>query len=263
MVGLKKSICEIFCSETKVSEFDGGFAVSTPYTGKDGDKIGLYVIGTSGGPYKIIDNALTVAFLEAGGATLDNESRRVAFSGLLAQYGAHYDEDAGELFIDGVYEEKLPRSILDFSALLLRISDLEWMSKERARSTFKDDVRAILHRELDGKVAITDNEPVSENFTDIVPDMSFYPEDREPIALFLISDDSRLWQAIHMKMVAHHEKHLELQVVALLERESAVTHRVRVQADNRLDSIPRYGDERDAAIARIVRVVTNSPRTTH
>jgi len=263
MVGLKKAICDVFCSETQISEFEGGFAVGTPYTGKDGDRIGLYIVGSKGGPYRVIDNALTVSFLEAAGATLDNESRRSAFSGLLNQYGAHYDEEAGELYMDEVAEDRLPRAVLDFSAMLLRICDLEWMSKERTRSTFKDDVRKLLHQELDEKVRITESEAISESFVDIIPDMAFFPVDREPIALFLISDDSRLWQAIHMKMVAYHEKRLDILVVALLERESAVSHRVRIQADNRLDSIPRYGDEKDAAISRIVRVVTSSPRPVH
>ena len=111
MVGLKKAICDVFCSETQISEFEGGFAVGTPYTGKDGDRIGLYIVGSKGGPYRVIDNALTVSFLEAAGATLDNESRRSAFSGLLNQYGAHYDEEAGELYMDEVAEDRLPRDV--------------------------------------------------------------------------------------------------------------------------------------------------------
>jgi Domain of unknown function DUF1828 len=258
VVNLKKAICEAFCSQVEVSEFAGGYAVGTPYFAKDGDRVGMYVMGTNGGPYRIMDNALTVSFLESAGATLENAHRREIFVNLLSEYSAQYNEEDGELYIEQVSESVLPKAVLNFTALLLRVNDLSWLSSEKVRSTFKEDVKNALSARIGQSVKMTENEPVTEALKDITPDLSFYPLNREPIALFLVANDARLWEAIHLKMVATHEQKSPLSVVAILEKENSVTTKVRIQADNRLDAIPRYGDEKKAAIDRVVREIVGN-----
>ena len=62
---LKEDICEAFCSTIQISEFEGGYAIGTPYANRAGDNIGIYAVFGAGDSFRLIDNALTVSFLEA------------------------------------------------------------------------------------------------------------------------------------------------------------------------------------------------------
>ncbi len=263
MVSLKEQICDAFCAGVEVRDFEGGLAIGTPYIDKAGDPIGAYAIGPNGGPYRLIDNALTISFLESDGVYLDNASRLEALSDLLREYGAQFDEEMGEIYIDDVSEAILPKAILDFSALLLRINDLIWLASDRVRGTFRDDLKELLRQEFAGKATIKEDEPVSPELDEITPDMVFVAEGREPVALFIATDESKLWQAMHLRLIADYEKHVQLSVVAMLERESVVSRKVRIKADNRLDATPRYEDEPKAAIHRIATEVLGRQAFVH
>ena len=263
MEGLKQKLCEAFCAGVEVRVFDRGLAIGTPYLDRGGDRIGAYAIGPEGGPYKIIDNALTVSFLEADGFKLENASRRQTLSDLLKAYDAQFDEETGEIYLEGVTEEALPKAVLNFSALLLRMNDLIWLASERVKSTFRDDIKELLRKEFAGKALIKEDEPVSSELSEITPDMVFIAEGREPVALFIATDESKLWQAMHLRLIADYEKHVPLSVVAMLERESAVSSKVRIKADNRLDATPRYEDEPKIAIQRIATEVLGRQATVH
>src|ERR1017187_361572 len=132
---LRDGICEAFCSEVEIAEFSGGLAIGTPYFNRSGDKIGIYALEAKGQRYKLIDNALTVSFLESDGVTLDNVTRRRVLTDLLGEYGAEFDDEMGEIYIDAVKEADLPKRVLDFSALLLRINDMAWLAQDRVKST--------------------------------------------------------------------------------------------------------------------------------
>lgn len=259
----KKDICQAFCQFVEVSTFSGGLAVSTPYLNHLGDPIGIYLLGNDGGPYRIIDNAMTVAYLEAEGATLDSSTRQQAFVQLLNQYGASYDAENGELFIDAVSEAKAPKAILDFSALLLRLNDMLLLTPERAASTFTDDVKKALLGELSGNVPYTEGEPVSDTIKEVIPDLTFYPEGRDPVALFIVTSEPKIWQAIHLRMVADHEAHVPLSIMAVLETDNSVTSSLRVQADNRLDAVPRFRNEPQQALKRMVTEIVGRQATVH
>lgn len=262
-MSLKQRICQTFCSSVEATHFNGGWAVSTPYTNHLGDRIGVYVIGPDGGPYRIIDTALTVAYLEAEGATLDSETRRRAFHTMLDQYGASFDDELGELFIDSVPDTDLPRKILDFSALLLRMNDMLLMTEDRVRSTFRDDVKRALISELAGKATIREDEPPYAELSDVIPDLVAQADGRDPVAIFIATNESKLWQAMHLRMTADYEARKPLQVVAILETDSSATGKVRAQADNRLDAVPRYQGDAKQAIQRVVTEVVGRSSSVH
>ncbi len=264
MDDLKTAICDAFCSRIAVSEFEGGYAIGTPYKNRSGDNIGIYAVESDGNTYRLIDNALTIAFLEAEGATLDNPSRRRALDDLLKEYGgADFDDEMGEIHLDYVKKDELARRILEFSALLLRINDLAWLSQEKVRGTFREDVRALLRKEFDGKAVIREDEPVSESLREVIPDMVIGAGERDPVALFIASDDSKIWQAMNLRLIADYEHNASLQVVAMLEREGAISRHVRQQADNRLDAIPRFEGEPNAAIKKVVMQVLGRQAVLH
>lgn len=263
---LKEKICRAFCQNVQVTAFKGGLAIGTPYQNfLSGDQIGIYVIGPKAGAYRLVDNALTVAFAEAEGVSMDVTSRREALSEILAQHGASYDEEMGEVFIDGVSEADLPKAVLEFSALLLRLNDLILLTIERVKNAFDDDVRRAIRDEMDKRhISYVEGQPVSEDLSGFTPDMVFYPENRDPVALFIATNDAKLWQAMLLRVVADTEKHMPLSVIAVLETETSVSQKVRLQADNRLDAVPRFKSGPSDTVQRITRVVVgNEAATTH
>ncbi len=260
---LKKEICAAFCSDIRVSEFDGGYAIGTPYYSKFGDRIGIYALEKESNIFRLVDNALTISFLEAEGATLDSQTRRKALDDLLKECDAEYDDETGELFVDGVKREVLPQTILTFAAVLLRINDLTWMSQEKARSTFRDDVRARLRKAFEGTASIREDEPVSDALKDILPDMVIAVENRDPVAIFIATDDLKVTQAMLLRLIADYESRTSVLVVAILQRDGLISRGVRQQADNRLDAIPRFEGEPDVAIQRVWKQVTGRPMVIH
>jgi hypothetical protein len=137
------------------------------------------------------------------------------------------------------------------------------LNRERVESTFRDDVRQALREELNGKTRFVEDEPVSEDLADVIPDMVFYPENRDPVALFLASNEPKLWQAIHLRMTANYEAHMAVSVVAMLENDKVGNSRIRTQADNRLDAVPRYEGGKKDAVHRVVTEVLGRQAALH
>ncbi|MCO5161077.1 MAG: DUF1828 domain-containing protein [Mesorhizobium sp.] len=263
-MGLKEQICRAFCESVHVNAFKGGLAIGTPYQNFiTGDPIGIYALGPKAGMYRLVDNALTLSFLEAEGATMDAASRRDALTLILDQHGAAFDEEMGEIFRDGVSESELPKAVLEFSALLLRLNDLILMTIERVKNAFEDDVKAAIREEMDKRhIQYVEGQPVSQQLADVTPDMVFYPESRDPVALFIATNDAKLWQAMLLRVIADSERHVPLSVIAVLETETSVSQKVRLQADNRLDAAPRYRSGPLDTIQRITRVVVGNEAVT-
>lgn len=253
---MKEQICRAFCDELSVRETESGYAIATAYEDASGEPIGFYALGPDvNDRYRLIDSGTTVAFLEAAGASLESRTRLEAFHELLSEYGADYDEDRGELAIPDLEERELPIASLRFMALLLRLKDLLLITRERVESTFREDVIAALRERLEGRAVIKEGEPSSEKLADVVPDLLIEAPNQLPVALFLATTDSKVSEAIYLQMVAAHEAHIKLTVIAMLENESTVSKALRQRADNRLDAVPRYRRDERAAIERVVKEV--------
>ena len=256
---MKDSICRAFCHDLSVRELKNGFAISTPFDDVEGNPLGFYAIGpNTEGRFRIIDSGATVAFIEAAGVAFDNEARQQAFSELLAEYGANYDNESGELVIPEIEEHNLPKAALGFMALLLRIRDFLLVTRERVESTFREDVIAALKEKLAGRATVEEDKAVSSALDEITPDLFMHAKNREAVALFIASSERKVHEAIHLQMVARHEAHVPIKIIVILEQEASVSQRLRQRADNRLDAVPRYRRDERAAIDRVIREVVGS-----
>lgn len=252
---MKKLICQAFCSDLSVNEMANGYAISTPYEDVYGDPLGFYAVRGQDGTFRMIDNGSTVAFLEAAGATLDSKTRLEALTKLLAEYRAEYDEERGELSVAHLRETDLPRASLNFMALLLRIRDLLFLTRENVENTFREDVINALTERLQGKATIRYQEPVAPGMADTIPDMVLEAPDHDPVAVFIATSDQRVNDAIYLRMVADHEALVPLTVIAMLEDDTSIARHLKQRADNRLDAVPRYRKDERAALDRVVREV--------
>ena len=250
---MKEALCKEFCDQILVRTVPAGLAIGTSYEGQAGDPIGFYVVGpNANGDYRIEDSGTTVPLLEACGADVSLESRGVLFREMLRQYEVEYDEDRGELKTRAMREEDIPKSALRFVALLLRLQDLTFLTRERAESTFKEEVVRDVERELRSKAQITLDASLSAGLEDFKVDIVIRAPNRSPVAVFLIREAARMYEAMLFQVEAELKAKLECRVIALMESDSSVTKKVLNQAMNRVIPL-RYRGEESVAIARIAR----------
>ena len=252
-MNLQDQICKAFCADVHVNAFNGGFGVSTPFTNSlTGDTLGFYVVGPERGRYRVIDDALTVLNMEAAGTTLDTDTRKQAFMGLLNEYDAQYDEHTGEIFMQDIPEIGVERKSIDFMALLLRVQDLQMLSRENVQNTFFEDVQARLTAVSFEGYSFESRTPVSDNLSEVVPDFVLRRTDHRPVALFLSSTSEKLWQAMFLRNIARHEAKTPISVVAMLERDTSASSKLRAKASNRLDAVTYFRGSESDAIERVL-----------
>lgn len=250
---MKEALCKEFCDQLQVRKVPAGIAVGTNFIGPTGDPIGFYVVGPDAhGRFRVEDSGVTVPILESCGADLDLDSRFQFFNELLSQYQAEYDEASGELKTQALSSADVPKAAVRFVAMLLRLQDILLLTKERAESTFRQEAIRDAQKALGDRATITFDDAVSESIGDIKPDMIIRADNRMPVAVFLVSQDAKLYEAMLLQNEAQDGNDLLCKVVALMEHEASVSKRAFGQALNRLIPLRYRGDEK-LAMERIVR----------
>jgi hypothetical protein len=247
---LKKALCEEFCAQISIRSVPAGLAVGTEFAGLNGDPIGFYIVGPDAeGKYRIEDNGATLTVLEACGADLDIESRAHSFNELISGYGVSLNEQVGELYTPQLGAAELPKAALRFVAMLLRVQDLLMTTHERVANTFKEEALREIRQSIGLRAEIIEDSPVADSLSEWSADAIIRAPNREPIALFFVLTDTRLYEAIMMQMEAAYRVKFPCTVVALLEKSDSVSPKAASHAQNRV-SVRRYrGDEQEAVAA--------------
>ncbi|WP_376697246.1 DUF1828 domain-containing protein [Wenzhouxiangella sp. EGI_FJ10305] len=252
-MNLKEQLCKEFCEGLLVRDVPIGLAVGTEYQSVDGDHIGFYIQSIKEtGKYRIIDNALSIPTLEALGADVEkNGTRKEVFETLLNQYGVQFDTNSGELFTQEVSEPDVPHAALQFLAFLLRVQDIAFMSHERAASTFKQDALEMLKQVVGNRADIVeDNFILGDNLDELPADAGILAKGKPPVAVFFGVSDNKVNEAMLLQAWALNAS-LPCSVVALLESEGQISSKVRQRANNHLDAVPIYEENKQQSIIRV------------
>ena len=260
---MKDELCKAFCQDLEVVKVPAGLAVGTGFQKSDGDHIAFYIIGPDqAGLYRVQDDGATVPYLEACGADLEIGSRAEAFNDILGEYGVTYDAATFEITSEPMAKDAVPRAGLRLVAALLRLQDLVLMTRERAETTWVEEARRDLERAASGKAAIEYDAPVVDALSDYPADLVLRAGERDPVAVFFGTSDSKVYEALLLNASARYERKVPCSVVVLLEKDNAVTRKARLRADNHL-TVPRYrGGEKDA-IGRIIEVAVGERPSLH
>lgn len=249
---MKEELCKAFCHELEVVSVPAGLAVGTAFQKSDGDPIGFYIIGPdSQGFYRVQDDGSTVPYIEACGADLGIESRAHAFHEILQEYNVLFDENTLELSSPQIARDLVPKAGLKLVAALLRLQDLVLMTRERAESTWIEEVKRDLESASKGRFHVEYDSPVSSSVSDYPADIVLRAPLRDPVAVFFGTSDSKIYEALLLQQSARYEAKIKCSVVVILERDTAVSRKARLRADNHL-IVPRYKDAEKDAVARIV-----------
>ena len=260
---MKEKLCTAFCEQLEIREVGAGLAVSTGFALSSGEPLGFYIVGPDAvGRYRLEDDGTTIPMIEAAGIDLDVQTRQDAVDAMMSEYDASYDADRGEIRTAVIAESEIPAAALKFVALLLRLQDLILLTPERITSTFREDAAQAIKTALLGRAVIKENEPIAPGI-EFPADLIVEAPGRDPVAVFLAMTEQRVLEAVVAQMAAVYEAGSACSVIAMLQKDSSVSRKMRQHAGNRLSALPIYeGDER-AAIQRITNEVLGRQPTFH
>lgn len=159
---MKEELCAAFCEGLAIADVPIGIAVGTAFMGQTGDRIAFYITGPDDADrWRLQDDGSTVPIIEASGADLSVSSRAQAFSALLAEYDASYDDDTCELLSAWVPREQIAKAAMQFVAMLLRVQELALLTSERVRSTWIEEATLMLQDAVGDRATITRDAPVT------------------------------------------------------------------------------------------------------
>jgi hypothetical protein len=259
---VKQELCRAFCSELDIRDVPAGLAVSTAFNWF-GEPLGFYIVGPdANGRYRLEDDGTTMPLIEAEGAGLDSQTRAAAFDEMLEEYGASYNEARAELTTVPLSTDDIPRAAMRFVALLLRLQDMVLLTPERVASTFREDAAAAIRKAVGDRALIRERESIAPGI-EFPADLILSAPNRVPDAVFLASTEQRVLEAVVAQMAVLYESNTACSVIALLEKDTSISRKMRKHAANRLTAMPIFEGEEGPAVARIEREVLGFKSAVH
>lgn len=137
--------------------------------------------------------------------------------------------------------------------------DLELLTRDVVRSTFRDDAIASIRSTFEGVAFMEEDVAVSAEFSEFPADLVIRPHSHlhgeRNGAVYFVSTDAKLNEALLLKMEAERQGRSDFGVVALIEDPSMkqISRRKFQRSQNRSLSMPIYRGDEVEAMRRIGR----------
>lgn len=257
---LRKDLCKTFCADISISEVPSGIAISGRYDDGYGDKIECFIENDSNG-WVIIDDGLFIPDLIGRGIDIRSKSRSEFIERVLRPAGAFMDTEDHTLRTEILSEFPSSVQILDFLLALVRVRDVTFWTRERVKSTFKEDAFDALKLRLGEHFNLERNAPVDSRLKEFPADIVARPKSimqTKASAIFLASGTETLnealllWQSIRGAGLSHND----ISVMAMMESGRGLTlGSPKVQrAINRIDAFAVWDSDAEASVERLARV---------
>jgi hypothetical protein len=254
---LEKALCSTFCEAITVNPVPCGFAVSAGFTDASGDRIGFYVVA-DGENYHLEDDGEYLAQLVALGIDFERGQRQQLLESILQTANAAWDHDTYEIRTGAFEQQQLTSKIVDFLSALVRIRDLELLTRDFIRSTFREDATVAIMERFGPVANIDERKPVSSTFSDYLPDLVIRPKTQgRNTAVFLTNNTIPFQEAELLRAEVEKEgKDGQITVVALIEdtdKINVISPRRFQRAINRGLSVSIFRGDEPAAMSAIAR----------
>lgn len=253
---LRGNLCKTFCSSIIVNPVPSGFAISTLFSDRSGDPIGFYVVD-SGDGFRIEDDGEYLARLVGSGIPIDQGTRAQLLDAILKQGGASWDQDTYEIRSESFEESQLGFRLTSFLSALIRVRDLELLTREVVRSTFREDATAALEQRYGNFARFAENEAIDRKLSEFPADLVIRPNAHSAKigALYFVTSNEKLSEALLLQMEVERLERTDLRIIALIEdSEMRMLSKKKFQrAQNRSLSMPIFRGDEDAAVERIGR----------
>jgi hypothetical protein len=252
---LQKVLCASFCAGFDVHAVPSGYAVSSMFTDQSGDPLDFYV-ASEDCSYRLEDAGEYLTRLVASGIEIERGQRGHLLDAILAGGQAYWDRDTYEIKTDLFSEAEIPSRTAEFLSALIRTRDLELLTREVVRSTFREDaMQAIVERF--GEVAnIEEDAAVGKDFADFPSDAVIKPKQTGRAgAVYFVSSNEKLSEALLLQMEAATKQRTDFSVIALLEEPDMrlISRRKFQRAQNRDLAMPIFRGDEEAALDQIER----------
>ncbi|RKR02622.1 uncharacterized protein DUF1828 [Kushneria sinocarnis] len=202
---LRKQLCSAFCEDVSVSARKDSIRVSLPLVARDGDRHTVYLSRGDGG-WRISDMGSTLMRLsyENDLNSLLSGPRGELFQQIIGESGIQ--EDDGELSLE-VPTDGLLRGLFSLGQSASRIEDLGLWSRTRVESTFRDDLRGILHDAVGAQDVIEDYVVPGVEDAELYPVDFYIRAERRPLYLFGVNspDRARISTIVMQHLLHHHQ----------------------------------------------------------
>ena len=260
---IKRQLSRSFCEEISVRHVPSGLAISFPFTDSSGDRISFYVKDND----QVIsfeDDGDYLSHLAASGIDFDKGQRGQLLTSVLNQYDAYWDNDTYEIKSNSIAKDNAGDQAVKFVSALLRVRDVELLTKDFIRSTFKEDATQAIHERFDQSkiLVIEERAAIAKEFSDYPADVVVHNKiNGKSLAVFLVNNATQFLEAeiLHSEIERSNFRQ-KFGSVALIEDIDKINGSIGAKryqrAINRgLPTAFFRGDE-DAAMARIATLAT-------
>ncbi len=215
---IAEQICSTFCSSVFVNKVPYGFAVCTMFMDTFGDPIEFYVV-ESGDGFRFEDGGEYLSHLVAMGIPIDKGQRKEMLDSILKQGGAFFNDKTYEIQSEIFSESQLSERITGYLSALIRVRDLELLTQDVVRSTFREDVTSALKEKYGRSTKFIENGLVDNEFEDFTVDLVIRPNEKRATvgAVYFVTTGRKLNEALLLQVLAKLRRRSEFKVIALIE----------------------------------------------
>jgi hypothetical protein len=250
---LQNQLCRNFCADIQVNAVPAGIALSFPFTDSSGDKVNFYLVNEAD-QLRLEDDGDYLSSLIASGIDIDKGQRSHLLDGILRTAGAHWDRDTFVIKTDAFSENAITARATAFISALIRTRDLELLTREVVRSTFREDALAEIKRRFSNFAEIEEDAFIDPLFKDFPSDVVLrLKSDGQAAAIYFVSGNERLSEALLLLVEAGRVGRSDFKVVALIEEPEMpqIGRRKFQRAQNRGLIMPIFRGDEAAAIDNI------------
>jgi hypothetical protein len=255
---LSDALCRAFCGAIDVRAVPSGLAISSAFEDSSGDRLTFYLTEDEDG-YRIEDDGDYLATLIARDIPINEGTRGQLLDAILDQGKAYWDRETFEIKTTAFPPRDVQRRTIDFLSSLIRVRDLELVTREVVRSTFREDVVSAMMKRFGPTISITEGGVVANDFSEFPADIVVHPTafapNAKPGAIYLVNNSDKLNEALLAHQDAQLQGRDDFAIVAMIEEpDMKVVSRKRFQrAQNRALPMPIFRGDEDAAMTLIAR----------
>lgn len=259
---LRKQLCKTFCGSINVRPVPSGLAVSSAFVDNSGDPISFYVTSLDDGEVCIEDDGSYLSHLIAKDIPIDQGPRGQLLDAILKQADSYWDRETLEIRSSVFPEDELSQRAIDFLSSLLRVRDLELLTRDVVRSTFRFDATAAIEAKYSDVATFNENASVKREFAEFPADLVISPKATGALkgAVYFVNSNEKLNEALLLQMAAadvYRNSAPDFKVIALLEEPEmkAISSKKFQRAQNRSVIMPIFRGDEDASVLRIGRTL--------
>ena len=256
---LAKSLCNAFCAAVDVRSVATGFAVSSVFLDSAGDPISFYLTETVDG-FVAEDDGSYLSNLVARDIPIHQGYRGQILDGILAESSASWDRESFEIRSEPFASSEVAQRSIDLLSALIRVRDLELLTRDAVRSTFREDAISALEKAYANYAFIEENAPLDKDFAEFPADVVVRSKSSAPDStvggIYFVNNDAKLNEALLLKMeLQQSSANDNFRVIALIEEPTLkqISRRKFQRAQNRSLVMPIFRGDEEAAMRMIGR----------